>query len=138
MQTNVHRPAQRGITLIELMVVVAIVAILGTVAVANYRSQALRANRAEGKTALLRIQAQQEKYYLSMNQYTNNLTQLNVPGSTERGHYTVTVELRSEGQAYTARATAAGGQTADRECPVLSIDDTGLRQPATGTSRCWQ
>lgn len=137
MQTNVHRPAQRGITLIELLVVVAIVSILATVAVANYRSQSIRANRAEGKTALLRIQAQQEKYYLSMNQYTNNLVQLNVPAATERGLYNLQIELRDAGQAYTARATATGSQTGDKECPVFSIDDAGLKLPA-GVTRCWQ
>lgn len=136
MRTETHRAAQRGITLIELMVVVAIVAILGTVAAANYRSQALRSNRAEGKSALLRLQAQQEKFYLTRHTYTTNLTDLQMTATTERGLYTLQVNLTNGGDGYRAVASAAGSQVVDTECPTFSITETGIREPATG--RCWQ
>lgn len=138
MQTKAHRHAERGITLIELMVVVAIVAILGTVAMANYRSQALRSNRAEGKSALLRVQAAQEKYYLSKHEYTDDLDDLNLPDTTERRLYTIALETGDDGDSYTATATATGSQVADDACPIFSIDETGQRLPALGDSRCWQ
>ncbi|MBM0105158.1 type IV pilin protein [Steroidobacter sp. S1-65] len=138
MRTKARRSAQRGITLIELMVVVAIVAILGTVAVANYRSQALRSNRAEGKSALLRVQAAQEKYYLSAHEYTDDLDDLKLPAQTERQLYRIELVVEDDGDAYTATATAIGSQVADEDCPVFSIDETGQRLPALGASRCWQ
>lgn len=136
MPTNARRPAQRGITLIELMVVVAIVAILATLAAGNYRSHALRSNRAEAKSALLRIQAAQEKYYLSQNTY-GNLAQLRLPATTERRLYGIEV-LNPTATGYTARATATGSQVADTECATLTIDAAGARTPTPGTSRCWQ
>lgn len=136
MPTNACCPAQRGVTLIELMVVVAIVAILGTIAVGNYRSHAIRSNRAEAKAALLRIQAAQEKYYLSRNTY-GTLAQLNLPATTERRIYTIAVENPNV-TGYTARATATGTQAADTDCPVFTIDAQGQRQPTPGTSPCWQ
>ncbi len=55
-------PRMRGMTLIELMVVVAIVAILSTLAVASYRRYVLRANRTDATSALLRIQVAEDVY----------------------------------------------------------------------------
>src|SRR5205823_3769710 len=67
-----HR--MRGMTLIELMVVVAIVAILASLAVGSYRRYVLRANRTDATSALLRIQVGEEKYFLQNNAYTINAT----------------------------------------------------------------
>ena len=126
-------------TLIEMLVVVAIVAILGTIAVGNYRSSALRSNRAEATAALLRLQAAEEKYYLSRNTYTNNLALLGSSANTERRLYTLQVVVDDGGDGYTATATATGSQVADTECPVFTIDETGARTPVPGdANRCWR
>jgi type IV pilus assembly protein PilE len=128
-------------TLVELMIVVAIVAILGTIAVANYRGHVIRSNRAEATAALLRIQVAQEKYYLSRNAYANSLALLGLGSTnvTERGLYNLQVVVDPDGDGYTARATATGSQAVDTECQTLSIDEAGLRQPTPGpTNRCWR
>jgi type IV pilus assembly protein PilE len=137
MQTNTHRRSQRGITLIELLLVVSIVAILGSIALANYRTYALRANRAEAKSALLNLQAAQEKYYLNEHEYSN-LANLNFGATTERGLYTIQLNLEADGEGYTAVATAAGSQVADSECASFTIDQTGSRLPPLSTSKCWR
>ncbi|HWK49896.1 MAG TPA: type IV pilin protein [Steroidobacter sp.] len=137
MRINTCRPAQRGMTLIELLTVVAIVAILGTIALNSYRSSVLRSNRTEGTTTLLRIQAAQEKFYLNERAYSNSLTQLKIPANTERGLYRI--QLSNVGAVtYTATATATNGQAADTECATLSIDETGNRTPSPATTRCWR
>jgi len=124
-------------TLIELLTVVAIVAILGTIALNSYRSSVLRSNRTEGTTTLLRIQAAQEKFYLNERAYSNSLTQLKIPANTERGLYRI--QLSNVGAVtYTATATATNGQAADTECATLSIDETGNRTPSPATTRCWR
>lgn len=130
-------------TLIELMIVVAIVAILGTIAIGNYRNHVLRSNRTEATAALLRIQVAQEKYYLNKNEYANTLAKLGLgtSTSTERGLYTLQLlNVPATGaQTYTAQATAAGSQAADRDCPTFSIDQTGTKTPTPGTTnRCWR
>lgn len=124
-------------TLIELLTVVAIVAILGTIALNSYRSSVLRSNRAEGAATLLKVQAAQEKFYLNERAYSNSLSQLKIPANTERGLYQI--RLSNVGAVtYTATATAINGQAADTECATLSIDETGNRTPSPATSRCWR
>jgi type IV pilus assembly protein PilE len=125
-------------SLIELLTVVAIVAILGTIALSSYRSSVVRANRAEGAAILLRVQAAQEKFYLDKQTYSGSLADLKIPEFTERRLYRIRVFDASETE-YTATATALDGQAAsDSECAVLSIDETGQRTPSPATTRCWR
>jgi type IV pilus assembly protein PilE len=139
MRTKTHRRFNQGVTLVELLIVVAIVGILGTIAVANYRGHVIRSNRAEATAALLRIQVAQEKYYLSRNTYANNVALLGLGSTTERGLYTLQIADGANAAGYTAQATAAGSQVSDTECQTMSIDQTGRRLPTPGTtSRCWQ
>lgn len=138
MQTKTSRPAQRGMTLIELMTVVAIVAILGTIALTSYRSSVVRANRAEATTTLLRVQAAQEKFYLNEQTYSNSLAELKIAPLTERRLYRIQLSNVSD-TTYRATATAIDGQAgSDSECGTLTIDATGTRTPSPATTRCWR
>ena len=136
----------RGMTLIELMVVLAIVAILSTLAVGSYRRYVMRANRTDATSALLRIQVAQEKYFLQNNAYTTNVTAaspagLGVASPTPNGFYTLAVAGGSTGNiatSFVATATATGSQTADTSCLTLTIDDQGLRNSAPSTTECWR
>jgi type IV pilus assembly protein PilE len=144
---------QRGVTLMELLTVVVIIAILASVAIPTYRNYLLRTQRAEGKTALLQLQAAQEKFYLNGNSYTDDVTGaspdgLGLPGNSETNKYDITVELVNDGQGYTASATPAdgGGQEDDTRCGTLTISDTGVRGVVVGgdagdaelIAECWR
>ena len=135
---------QRGMTLIELMTVVIVVATLTTIAVSTYRSQMQRANRTEAKTALLRVQAAQEKFFLQNNRYAdddelegNPPAALGINATTPSGFYTISLATEDDGMAYTASATANedGGQASDVNCAVMSIDWQGTRG---GGDVCWR
>ena len=136
--------AMRGVTLLELMVIVAVVAILGSLAVGSYRSHLIRAQRTEARMALLRIQAAQEKFFLQNNRYAkdNELdasppSGLGIPRTTENGNYTLTITDYDTNR-YRAVATATGGQTRDiAACRTLSIDQNGNKQPAANPE-CWR
>jgi type IV pilus assembly protein PilE len=129
----------RGVTLIELVVVVAIVALLASIAVPSYRQYVLRSNRAEAKAALLNVASAQEKFYLQNNTYTSELTDappsgLGLGSTTQTGLYTIEVD-GADDEGYTATATATGPQAQDSNCAELSIDQIGTR---TATSdNCW-
>ena len=64
------RHRMRGITLIELMIVVVIVSILAAVAYPNYQEFTARAKRNEARAALLRLATNQERFYLNNNTFT--------------------------------------------------------------------
>ena len=71
-----HRDPSHGFTLIELMVVAAIIAILTTIAVPMYSKQIRESRRADAKTALLDLASREERYFTVNNVYTGNLTDL--------------------------------------------------------------
>src|SRR6266699_1257679 len=134
-----HR--MRGVTLIELMVVVAIVAILSSLAVGSYRRYVLRANRTDATSALLRIQVAEEKFFLQNNAYTTDVsaTGLNVGSPTPNGFYNLAVVgAPAIATSFKATATATGTQTQDTSCQTLTIDDQGRRTSAPSTPDCWR
>ena len=134
----------RGITLIELMAVIVIVAILGSIAVASYRSYLIRTNRTEARMALLRIQAAQEKFFLQRNRYATAAevddappAGLGIPLVTPSGMYNIDL-INVTDTTYTARARAANGQLEDTAaCQTLTIDESGARSP-NDASGCWR
>ncbi len=138
----------RGVTLIELMVVLAIVAILASLAVGSYRRYVLRANRTDATGALLRIQVAQEKYFLQNNAYTTNVTALppaglGVASPTTNGFYTLAVtgdpaSTNNIATSFLATATATGAQTTDTSCLTLTINDQGQRNSAPSATECWR
>ncbi len=141
---SIHRNSH-GVTLIELMVVIVVVAILGSIAVSSYRSYLLRTNRTEARMALLRVQAAQEKFFLQNNRYADNgelgtapPAGLGVPASTPSGYYAITISEDSTDTTYTAIATATGGQAQDTAaCRTLTISEDGQRTP-DNASGCWR
>lgn len=138
------RQRMRGVTLIELMTVVVVVAILGSIAVNSYRGYLLRTNRTEARMALLRIQTAQEKFFLQNNRYADEDEMeagppagLGVPTTTPSGFYTITIDDYSA-TTYTAVATAINGQLDDKaNCRTFSINQDGARSPAVSTG-CWK
>lgn len=136
---------RRGVTLVELLTVVAVLAILSTIAVTAYRSHVVRANRTDATATLLRIQVAQEKYFLQHNAYADNVTvQLGFESdTTPQGLYKVTLSAASGSDlatSYVATATALGAQgTSDLQCQTLTIDDRGQRGSNPGAaSTCWR
>ncbi len=132
------RKFMTGVTLVELIVVMVIIAVLMSVAVPAYRQYTMRANRAEGQSVLLQLAANQERWYLNNNTYATNaqLTQdppngLGMRAATQSGHYTVSVTA-SDATTFTGVATAQGGQSADSDCDVFAIDATGRRYAGPG------
>jgi len=147
-----------GFSLIELMIVVAIVAILAGVAYPSYRNQVMRSNRAEAKNAILQVQVAQEKFYVQSGRYAGDnacaateLTNapdhattpgLGVPASTSGGHYAITL-CRPTASTYTATATATGAQLNDSECRRFEVTQTGNKTSYNSsnvltTTACWK
>jgi type IV pilus assembly protein PilE len=146
---NRSRRHASGFTLIELMVVVSVIAVLGSIAVSTYRSYILRTNRTEARMALLSTQVAQEKYFLQNNQYAPDIAtviaappgglgiNLTAAGVTSGGNYTISFSAVTA-NTYTLQAVATGPQTKDTAaCLTFTINDQGARTPADSTG-CWR
>jgi type IV pilus assembly protein PilE len=141
----------RGVTLMELLIVIVIIGILAAIAVPSYRRYLIRSQRSEAKIALMQLQTAEEKYYLQFNAYTSNITGavnsatpgLGLLSTTETGKYDVAVALAdATAQGYTATASprTGGGQTDDADCANFTITDRGTRNVSgsSGAQTCWK
>lgn len=139
---------QHGVTLLELMAVVVIIGILASIAIPSYRTYVLRAQRADATTALLKIAAAQEKFYLQNNTYTTTLgsggLNLGMNNVTEKGWYSVAVTAPTNltiGTGYLVTATAVSGQAQakDTPCQTFTIRETGERGSSpNAVASCWR
>lgn len=139
----------KGLSLIELLIVMIVVGTLSVIAFPAYRQYAMRAQRTDAKAALLRLAAAQEKFFLQNDTYTTNLgappAGLGIAQS-DHGYYNIGVVPGPAGIGTSFVATAApapgSGQFADAACRTFQINETGLRtaQNAGGidsTAECW-
>lgn len=129
------RPAV-GMTLIELMVTVAVVGILASIAYPSYQQYMVRANRSEVQQFMMEVANREEEYLLNNRRYgtccapttTPNDLNLTVPTHIQ-AYYTVTVATTTTPPAYTITATPKTG-TAQAIDPVLVYTGQGTKSPA--------
>ena len=130
----------RGVTLMELMIVVVIIGILGAIAYPNYQQYVSRAKRNEAINGLLQIAALQERVYLQENSYTTDMTKLGFGAAgahtTASGSYSINV-VAADANNFTARATYTGGDVKEAaKCQTYTIDGN-LTQTSAPLNNCW-
>jgi type IV pilus assembly protein PilE len=123
---------QSGFTLIELMITVAIIAILASIAYPSYQQYVLSSRRAEAQSEMFKIQLGLEKWRANNSTYSSNLADAGFTDNNTYYNYTIT---NTGGSTYTINAAAQGAQTADSSCTPLTLDQSGAKTPATG---CWK
>jgi type IV pilus assembly protein PilE len=123
------RKPNKGLTLIELLIVIIIVGILAAIAIPWYTGYLQKARRADAKTALEQLRAAQEMFRAEKGQYSTNIVELRttygVPGTS--GDYTINLNSATvttymgEAQPNTARQLSDGS---------LFINQDGVKTPA--------
>ena len=142
----------RGFSLTELLVTLAILALLAAAATPLWLKQLERARRLDATDALMRVAVLQERFHFESGRYAR-AGELAVPppeglgvAGTERGYYQLRLRapegVFAGGFAVEAIADPQGPQAGDGQCRVLSVDSTGRRasESAGGedtTSDCW-
>ena len=133
------RKYMRGVTLIELMIVVVVISILAAVAYPNYQEFTARAKRNEARAALLRLATNQERFYLNNNTFTQDLTALGFgttpTADTETGYYRIQVTAANASN-FTATATYLQGGSEASKCLTYTIDGRGSKTSGPETD-CW-
>lgn len=143
--TTTNNPPIGGFTLIEILIVVAILGVLTSIALPAYQNSVLRSGRAEAKGELMIVASDQERFFSSNNTYSTDATPLITTDATTRttqnGLYDITVAAGGTGNiatSFVATATAIGDQTADA-CATLTISSVGVRGATGDTAdECWQ
>lgn len=131
----------RGITLIELMVVIAVLGIIVSIAYPAYQDQMRKARRSDCHTQLMELASLEERFFTEFGRYTATITAggLALPNNvSDEGFYTAAAVVGGGGQTFTLTCTGQGAQAGDG-CGNLTIDNTGL-EGRTGTLpliQCW-
>lgn len=134
---------QSGVTLLELMIVVAVVGILAAIAYPSYREQVRRSNRTEAKVALEERAQAFEKCFTRTMAYDNPACDnAAAAANTPNGRYSVAAIAASRtATTFTLQATPLGGQATDLECLNFTLNETGVRAVSGSASvtpeRCW-
>ena len=131
----------KGITLLELMIVVVVVGILAAVAYPSYRDYVVKARWTEAKNALTETAASLERCFTRFNVY-NDATcpdvTLPLNFTTPKGSYTVTAPTLAATN-FTLQAAPAGGQAGDTKCGTFTLTSANVRG-VSGTEPvqdCW-
>jgi type IV pilus assembly protein PilE len=124
----------KGFSLIELMIVVAIVGILSAIVLPNYQDYVIRASREAAQTELLQMAGVQEKIYLNSSSYTTaaitaaytgtSAGGLGITGSSKDGKYAYSCVCNTQDFAITATPNAGTPQAADGD---LIVNSAGQR-----------
>ncbi|MBT1540114.1 type IV pilin protein [Ralstonia solanacearum] len=155
MKSSLTFPAGRhaaGFTLIELMITLAIVAILVALAYPSYNNYIMKSHRADAKTALLDLASRQERYFALQNNYASTPSALGYAGTAfplalqtnGQTYYQLSVQVTGSpgtstlpGFSASAVPASPGPQQSDA-CGTYTINQLGVQgNSGNTTSQCW-
>ncbi len=142
---------QRGVTLMELLIVVAIISIIASVAYPSYTQFVVRAKRAVATGMLMQIADRQQQFFMDNKRYAGSLTNLGYASdaimideegavvTTADGDRVYNVEISASNiVTYELTATPQLKQAEkDTDCGNLTLTNTGEKGYSGSGGNCW-
>ncbi|MFZ6849861.1 type IV pilin protein [Undibacterium sp. RuRC25W] len=151
-----HKKRYTGFNLIELMITIAIIAILSTIAYASYSSSITRAKRVEGKSALFKAMQQEERFFTQHNRYivfgkitsdpnASSFQWYSGDSATKSGYELSAAPCKDSAIQHCVEIMATPGTQnvdshfQDSECEKFSLTSTGIKSFSGNGNKeqCW-
>jgi len=132
----------KGVTLIELLIAIAIIGILSSVAYPSYVDFVQRSNRAEAQSELLKVANLQEQYFIDHRTYTADMEDLGlgadpyIPETSGSKNYSIDAVIADGGTTFVLTATAINAQAGDSSCAKFNVNEVGAKTATS--SDCWE
>ena len=141
------KKSARGMTLIELMIVVAILGIIVAIGYPSYQDHIKKARRTEGMGELLELADRMERHYSDTGSYdqtdgTDMTAAVIYRSTTQNGYYALSIDNGTDNVQFTARAapTSLGNQNTDK-CGTFVVNSQGTKTVTGGSlsaADCWK
>jgi type IV pilus assembly protein PilE len=136
--TSIRLPAPRGFTLVELLVALALAALVLTLSLGGGREQFLQVGRHDAIEALTRVQQAQEQHRSAHGLYASDLNALvGTAPTSPQGRYAIALDITG-GESYRATAVALGAQARDAACATLTLEVRQGFAQAGPDAGCWR
>jgi len=144
--TKASRRQAAGFTLIEVMITVAIIAILAAIAIPSYSQYVQRARRSDAKAALLDLAAREERIFSIQNTYTNDPVAIGYSTafpvqvlSSGQAYYQLSIQMGTPAGGFTATATRINAQQGDAcgDYTLTSLGAQGVVNATQSAASCW-
>ena len=126
---------QFGFTLMELMIVVAVIGIITAIALPGYQSYSRKAKRADAHQGLNVLSQLQERFFTENNTYATTVAELNASADSMEDFWTLSVTA-ANASSYTLSA-APKNPHIDADCLTITLDSTGVRASTPAGNDCW-
>ncbi len=126
---------QSAFSLLELMIMIAIIGIIASWAIPSYQQFILASHRSDAKSGLLKLQLEQEKWRTTHQSYAT-LEELQINTITENGYYRLAIEGQTDRDQFFAIASPTGSQEQD-SCGTFAINQFGAFYENYASANCW-
>ena len=140
-----------GFTLIEILIVMALIGIIAAIAIPSYSNGVMKSKRQIGKAELMKVISRQEQFFVNNKSYATDLTNLGYSTNPyfidDQGNeiaagtsiYQVSL-IAPTATGFSVRVTPQNAQTSDTQCASMEITSTGQKSIVGGAgtvATCW-
>ncbi|NVK01748.1 MAG: type IV pilin protein [Oceanospirillaceae bacterium] len=133
---------QKGFSLIELMIVVAVIGILAAVAYPAYQDYVMKSRRSEAMNGLAELRIAQEKYRAQNNSFASDLTEVGSSPTSDHYNFSIVSSSVTQSQFLVIAAPKSGSPQINDTCLTFAADRNGPSQPSPSTDyasdECWE